>query len=269
MAMTPTVPLAPQTPPVRQTYGCFSVRVVGIRQLSPTLRRITLGGEALTTYRRFGLDEYFGLLIPPAGQGVQLIADDSEDPRAAVAALPRRTRPHLRWYTVRGHRPELGELDVDMVTHGDNGRASQWAEGVRVGDEAGFIECGYLYAPPLDAGTQLFTADETALPALGAILESGTITARTRAFIEVPDADDIQDLDTTATLTWVVRQGAAPGHELRASLRAAAPERPDYAWVCGEATSVARIRSHLMREVGVSRNRITYSGYWNCDRPRP
>src|SRR3989337_1459931 len=98
MAMTQTVPLVQQTPPVRAQSGCFSVRVAGVRQLSPTLRRITLAAKALATYRRFGLDEYFGLLIPPAGQGVQLIADDAPDPRAAVAALPGLSRPHLRWY---------------------------------------------------------------------------------------------------------------------------------------------------------------------------
>lgn len=267
MLMTQAVPLGKQTPPVRPRSACFSVRVAAVHQLSPTLRRLTLTGEPLGTYTRFGLDEFFGLLIPPAGQRVRLIPDDATDPRAAVAALSAPTRPHLRWYTVRAHRPQLGEIDVDMVTHGDNGRASQWAENARVGDEVGFVESGYVYLPRPAAANQLFTADETALPALGAILESGAGTPQTHAFIEVPHADDIQDLDTRATLTWVVRQGS-PGHELLAALRSAAPA-PDYAWVCGEATEVARIRSHLMREVGVPRDRITYSGYWNLGRARP
>jgi NADPH-dependent ferric siderophore reductase len=186
------------------------VRVSGVHQLSPTLRRLTLTGEALTTYSRFGPDEYFGLLIPPAGEAVRLITSDAADPRAAVAELPAAARPHLRWYSVRDHRPQVGELDVDMVTHGDNGRASHWAENVRVGDEAGFVESGYLYAPPVEVTTQLFVADETALPALGALLESGKVGTAAHAFVEVPHADDIQDLDTAATLTWVVRQGSPP-----------------------------------------------------------
>ena len=254
------------TPDARPRW--LRARVAGARQLGPTLRRVTLAGEDLMTYARLGPDEYFGLLIPAPGHGVPPLTGLT-DPRAAVAAVPPARRPHLRWYTVRHHRPEFGEVDVDMVTHGDNGRASAWAASARPGDPVGFFEGAALYAPPAAAATQLLVGDETALPAIGAILESAPTAKDVRAFIEVPTPDDVQELATSATVTFVARFDAPPGRALLNAVRSAGGDgTPDYAWVCAEAGTVARTRSYLLRR-GVARDRITYSGYWNRDRPRP
>lgn len=256
----PAAPCAPR---------CLQVHVAATRQLSPTLRRVTLAGQELQTLAPGGPDEYFALLIPPPGHEAPNLAP-GVDPRAAVAAIPEASRPHLRWYTVRHHRPARGEVDVDMVTHGDDGRASHWAAHARVGDPVGFREGASLYAPPAVADALLFAADESALPALGAILEAHpTGGPDLRAFVEVPHAEDIQDLDTTAAITWVVRRTAPPGQELLATIRLADVTPPDYAWVCGEAGTVARVRTHLLRGLGVPRARITHSGYWCLGRPRP
>ena len=34
----------------------------------------------------------------------------------------------MRNYTVRNHRPESGEMDIDFVAHGDEGAAGAWAQ---------------------------------------------------------------------------------------------------------------------------------------------
>ncbi|MEI4908182.1 siderophore-interacting protein, partial [Klebsiella pneumoniae] len=53
---------------------------------------------------------------------------------AARALLPT-AQPRLRRYTIREHRPELAEVDMDFVLHGPDQLASGWAERVRPGDE--------------------------------------------------------------------------------------------------------------------------------------
>lgn len=253
--------------PARSTSQCYVARVVATRQLGPTLRRITVAGPDLAAYAPLGPDEYVGLLIPPPGQEVRLVPAGG-DPRAAVAAMSGDVRPHLRWYTVRQHRPQRVEVDIDMVTHGDNGRASAWAEQAQVGDPVGSYEGAPLYAPPPDAREVLLVADETALPALGAIVAS-QVDRAVRAFVEVPHAADAQDLGAEATVSWVVRGGAAPGRSVLAAVRAAELAPPAYAWVCGEARMVAAVRRHLLHDLGVHRTRITYSGYWRLGRARP
>lgn len=255
--------LTTSAPPAGTEPRCLPVRLLRARQLGPTLRRLTLAGEGLTTFAPRGPDEYFGLVLPPPGQDVPRLG--GPDPRGAVAAIPAARRPHLRWYTVRRHRPDLGEVDVDMVTHGDDGRASHWAGTARPGDRVGFHEAGAVYTPPSGAGAELLVGDETALPAIGAILEQTPAHPDRRVVVEVPHPDDVQDLGD-ARVTWVVRATAGPGAVLAAALRSA--EGVEHAWVCGEAGTVTAVRSRLLR-AGLARERITHSGYWCRGRARP
>ena len=54
-------------------------------------------------------------------------ADDRINVRSSLRAMPEDTRPDLRWYTVRAHRPEVAEIDVDFVVHGDAGPGTRCA----------------------------------------------------------------------------------------------------------------------------------------------
>lgn len=48
---------------------------------------------------------------------------------------------------------------------------------------------------------------------------------------------------------------------------ASLPEDPVYAWVAGESTAVQAIRRHLVRDRGIPRESITFTGYWRIDGP--
>jgi NADPH-dependent ferric siderophore reductase len=43
-----------------------------------------------------------------------------------------------RNYTVRRHRPEAGEIDVDVVLHDQPGPASRWAAEAPLGSDVGY-----------------------------------------------------------------------------------------------------------------------------------
>lgn len=244
----------------------FPATVTAVVDLTPHMRRLTLTAPEFADYAPNGPDEYLGLMMPrDDSRDLRLPADDADNIRAAVAGLPEEDRPDLRWYTLRAHRPEAREIDVDFVVHGDEGPGTRFARRAAVGSRLGVRECTALYAPEADARTRVIVGDETAIPAIARILEVGG-DAGARVFIEVGDNADRQPLGDA--VTWVSRGEDRPGSRLiDAVQRAELPTRIDYAWVCGERLAVQEIRRLLVQR-GVPKGRITFSGYWRLGEAR-
>lgn len=252
----------------RSAARTFAAEVVAVDELTPRMRRLTLAAHEFADVVPLGLDEYVGLLLPrdETTPLVMPVADAGENIRAAVAVLPDRVRPDLRWYTVRSVRPERGEIDIDMVVHGDDGPGTRFARRARPGVPVGVREGTALYNPPGGGGAQVLIGDETALPAIARILEGSGGRPHPRVFIETTDAT--ARLPLAAPVRWVDRAGT-PGAALEAAVRnATLPERIDYAWICAERTGVQHIRRHLVIDRAVPRSRITFSGYWRLGEPR-
>ncbi|MBG6237574.1 NADPH-dependent ferric siderophore reductase [Mycetocola sp. CAN_C7] len=139
----------------------------------------------------------------------------------------------MRTYTVRNPRPAVGEVDIDFVLHGDGGPASAWASTASPGDEIVIVgpdgrseQRGGIEWKPGEARVVLLAGDETALPAICAILESLPAGIRGQAFIEVPHSDDALPVQTASSvmLTWLPRDGAPLGERLSSAVRAWAAE---------------------------------------------
>lgn len=266
-------------PERRDRYRAFPATVVEVAQLTPGMRRITLGSAQFTDYRRLRPDDFFGLLLP--GTSRLHLAEDGllgETPRGTINLIPEGNRPATRWYTVRSHRPIDGEIDVDIVLHGNGpeaGPGSQFATAATPGDVVGFCEANGLYTPPSSTARQIFFADETSLPALASILESDEPTpgsARlTRqqavAHIEVANGREIQSINTDVPVHWYTRQGARPGSALMEALPRLSAGKMDYAWVCAEAGTVQQVRGHL-RAQGWSTKQIKTCAYWRLGKAR-
>ncbi len=245
------------------------------------MRRLTLEAQEFCDFQTLAADEYFGLMIPRSGT-LELPSEHPPQisPRALVALIPEELRPDVRWYTVRQHRPSVGQVDVDMVLHGEgevSGPAGRWASRAQRGDIVGFCECKGVYAPEDSVRTQLLIGDETSLPALAALLESDE-PAPTRGrldsqhvtvHIEVPSDDEIQQIHTDVPIQWHVRNEARPGSSLLRDLECAdLPNTIDYAWVCAEALTVKLVRRHLVNARGVDKSKILFSGYWRLGEAR-
>ncbi|WIB76126.1 siderophore-interacting protein [Curtobacterium sp. MCPF17_002] len=204
-------------------YRVFSVRVAAVTSLTPSFVRVTLTGDALAEFSSVGLDQRIKVVLPIPGHGFTDLPD-GEDWYGAWRALPDAVRNPLRTYTVRSFRPGARELDIDFVAHGDTGPASRWVSSCRVGEELRIVGPAVPSSPaelptgaaefdPGAANRILLAGDETAAPAICAILEALDVATVGHVFIEVPT--DADRLPVTAPagveVRWIARNGASHG----------------------------------------------------------
>jgi NADPH-dependent ferric siderophore reductase len=172
-----------------------------------------------------------------------------------------------RNYTVRRHRPEHGAIDVDVVLHEPRGPACRWAAQAPLGADVGYAGPRVDYAPRDDVDWLLLCGDETALPAIAAILEAAPAARRVLALVEVADAREelAIDLPPGSRLQWVHRHGApaATTSHLADAVRALAlPEGPGQAWGAAESRIARDLRSVLREDHGLPRTHAHAKGYW-------
>lgn len=262
-------------PRVRRPRGRRMIRleVRDAVRVSPSFRRITLGGPGLDGFRSDGRDHTVRLFFPRDGQdGLWLPSLQNDAWMAETLLQPPSRRPWVRSYTVREHRPGERELDIEFVLHGDHGPGSGWAARARPGDPAGVFEEGYGYLPPEGGGRQLLVGDESALPAVLAILSSAPDDLTGHAFLEVPETADVRDdveHPEGVEVTWLPRDGSGtvPGALALDAVRAAPDLGPlTYAWVAGEAKLATGVRRHLVGERGVGKKAVGFHGYWRHGR---
>ncbi|MGO1511385.1 MAG: siderophore-interacting protein [Actinomycetaceae bacterium] len=259
MSVAPTRDFAPE----------FPARVVGLRDLTPSFRRVRIAAPELADVQRLGPDEYVGIYMPPVGVPLRL-PEPALSPRGPLQKIPEQERPDLRWYTIRAQPPGADTIDVDVVATGHDGPGSRWIARVAVGDEVGIRVQTAPYGNAPAAGHHVLLADETGLPGMLAVLDAHRDDDRRRftAILEVPSHDLVTDEVDRAEVTVVLRGEEAPGSALRPALERADVGDADYAWICAEAATVAGARRHLVRECGLDRRAVMYSGFWKVGRAR-
>lgn len=248
----------------------YLATVVRRHHLTPRMIRIGLGGSDLAGFARGAADQCVKLFFPAAGHTVPAVPaldDDVESWYRRYLALPDAIRPLMRSYTIRRHRPEACEIDIDFFVHYDPGPAGRWAERAQLGDHVGILTSQGSYEPPDAADWQLIVGDEAALPAIGAIIESMPPCTRARVWVEVADRTEEQSLAVPplVTLRWLHRGRTPAGRStlLLDTVRATTfPPGEPYAWIAGEASMVRALRRHLVAERGIDRAAVAFTGYW-------
>jgi len=259
-----TTPARPRRGPV--PLKTYRTRVRRSERLTPRMHRVTIGGDDLDGFVSAAADQFITLILPRPGQERPAI-DPGTFTWEQFRAMPEDIRPIARNYTARRHRPEVAEIDVDFVIHGDGGPASNWALAAQPGDHLAIWGPRMAYDPPQGTAWQLLCADETGLPAVAAILEDLAPGERAIAFIEIVDAAEEQPLPSAGevTVTWLHRNGVAAGESdllIDAVRGATFPSGVAYAWGGGERRLMATVRKHLQEERGIPTGAISFINYW-------
>lgn len=247
--------------------------VVRATDVTPGMRRVTLSGDqmdAFTTAEGFprpafsspGFDDDIRLFFPYPGRTEPVLPI----PQEVGVVIPKDPRPLSRVYSVRHWDPETRELDIDFVKHGV-GVATTWAYRAMPGDRIHFTGPNTSRAFPDSAEWFLVAGDDTALPAIGRMLEELPEDARAQVFIEIAEDAHRQELRELpgVSVTWLVRNGAAAGTttSLLDTVRAADWwEGSAFAWVAGEQAVVRDIRRHLVEDRGMPKENVEFTGYW-------
>ncbi|MFF2190340.1 siderophore-interacting protein [Streptomyces sp. NPDC058155] len=297
------------TPAGRPAAPALPVRTVevsAVRRISPRMVRVTLGGPELADFSYEAPDQQVKLYFPKPGQIAPRLPETGADGDVmrwygAFQAIPEDERPWTRSYTIRAHDPERGTVDIDFVLHdgagvadsggGDavEGPATRWARSAGPGDVLGMFGPSAYFAEPVPLGTtdwMLLAGDESALPAIGTIIEALPAGARAVAYVEVWDAAEEQRFESAGDVTvhWLHRAASAGGTSagggvagggavgdgvsvdglaLVAAVRAAVfPAGSVYAWLGGEANAVRALRRHLLGERGLDKRSVHFTGYW-------
>jgi NADPH-dependent ferric siderophore reductase len=185
-----------------------------------------------------------------------------------VLEIPAASGVARRHYTIRNFDPVARTLDIDFVLHGASttadwlSRTDAGAELIAVGPR------GHTYIREGD--WHLFVGDETAIPAIFAMLEGLPHGARAHAVLEIGSDEDKIPFQAQAhvLIDWVSRNGAPPGPGRLLYDRVERfrfPPGEGHAYVIGETANVRAIR-HRLIERGLAKNRIAAEGYWRPGR---
>ena len=219
------------------------------------MRRLTLSSPTFVT------------VAPRPAQDAELILPDER----GIKVKRRYTIRQVRTTAASAGDGTSSDLvwDLDFVLHGQ-GIGARWGADADVGDE---VE---LYGPRgrlqlREATWHLFVGDESAAPAIAALLE--TLGPAQPAIVLLEVADESEQLPITRAagqmqLRWIHRNGQPPGQpsSLASALAELAPRSGvGSAYVLGESRAIVALRPQLAR-LGLTPDRTYLKGYWNVGR---
>jgi NADPH-dependent ferric siderophore reductase len=214
----------------------LDLEVVTITDLTPSMRRLTLHGDALA-----------GFSYEP-GQDLMF-------------AMPAGDRTVRRRYTIRRLDVDTLTVEVDFLLHG-HGPGARWASNVGLRDTIRAVgPRGRVNLGPI-ADWHLFVGDDSAIPATLAMLEAASAQTPTIAVLEVEDATHEQP--SALPVTWLHRLGVQPGAttQLVAHLSSfRLPAGTGAVYLNGERQWIRAARDVLVHR-GVDPDVIRLKAYW-------
>jgi NADPH-dependent ferric siderophore reductase len=226
----------------RRGRPSWSLTVGSKQQVTPRVMRVVFGLESHETF---------------AWKHGQDLVLELPQPDGSIAR---------RHYTIRAGEPKEGALAIDFVLHGDS-PAGRWLAQAKRGDRiVGVGPRGHTYLR--EADWHLFVGDETGIPGIAAMIEGLPRGAKAFAFLEIADDAECQQIGGEASVSWLARNGAAPGPSrilYDAVESFSLPAGTGQAYVIGETSNIRAIRQRLIAR-GLGKDRICAEGYWRPGR---
>ena len=237
---------------------------MSVDYVSPRMVSVLVTGDNLDAYGEAAPTSHLKVFLPAEGQTEPLLPQQTPDGPVYPDGPP----PVVRTYTPRRYDPETRILEIQFLLHG-TGPASEWAQRAKPGDKLAVGGPGGRFALEPVADHWWLAADESAIPAVGTLLDVLPETATVEVHIEVEGPDDEIGFESQAktSITWHHRSASAASSEaFGAELARAAREAsiPDGArvWVACEAAAMRDIRRYFLVDRKVPRDALVTRGYW-------
>jgi NADPH-dependent ferric siderophore reductase len=234
---------------------------VSVSRITPRLVSVLLGGEALAGFRIEAPTSHIKVFLPAPGQVAPVLPEFTPD---GAGWPPDGERPSVRTYTPRRFDGGSGTLEVQFVVHGA-GPASEWAERAGLGDQLAIGGPGGRFSLDPSVERWWIAGDESAIPAVGTLLDALPASAIAEVHLEVAGPDFEIELPTAAkaTVSWHQRRAAdAWGEELYDAATGLGPADGAQVWVACEAAAMRRIRRYLTAERRMPAGSLVTRGYW-------
>ncbi|HEY0249517.1 MAG TPA: siderophore-interacting protein [Gryllotalpicola sp.] len=246
---------------VRHELAVRRASVAHVTDVTPRMRRVTLTGDELVGFASLGPADHVKLFFPDPVTG-ELVAP-VVDPEGRMTQ-PSTATPIARDFTPAGFRPDAAELDLDFFRHPDGGPAARWAEGAAAGARLAVAGPRGSLLPPEGIDRAVLVGDETALPAIRRWLRMLPEQVEVTALLTATDVSTRSyfegGLAARAELVWFAPSDTVG---LEQALRALGPlPGTAFAFLAGNAETVAPLRRYLRRELELPRAQVQASGYW-------
>ena len=246
-----------QSAPVRQPVNFSELILLRRSRPIPGLTRLTLEADDVGMLADGGL--HVKLMLP---------ADRTRAPvwpsvaANGVTKWPKGDdRLHVRYFTLRSVRPEMGEVDIDVVEH-PGGLISDWALEAAPGDRIGVMGPGGGQ-PPEQQEELLLAGDMTALPPIARILESLSLEASGHLVVAFPEgAEPASYLPPTTLELRTIAPGRFRQEVLPVIQKIGTGHRIQNAWFGGEHANAQALRQLFKRDFGLGQGAQLSVAYW-------
>ncbi|MBD0787355.1 siderophore-interacting protein [Vibrio sp. Y2-5] len=233
--------------------SAYPLTVIDAAQVSPSIQRITLQGDAIAHFGKQNEGDYIKLLFSP--QGSTQLSDLEED-----------ARPIMRTFTIREFGAQKNSIVVDFVRHmthdPSSGFAARWAMNAKAGDTISIAGPGQGQSTNPNADWVFLVADMTSLPALAVTLANLDKHTRGYAVIEVNEHEDVQTLEAPqgVKVMWAI---AEYGDKLVELVKTQTwLEGQCAVWCACEFDSMKTLRQYFRNDKEIDRDFIYISSYW-------
>lgn len=211
--------------------------VTQVESLSPSFIRILLEGDDLVGLPSMSFDDHIKVFVPD-GQGNEVNRD----------------------YTPRAFNPEAGILELEFVVHAD-GAASDWAQQVKIGDQAHLAGPRGSMIIPMDYDWYWLIGDPTALPAIHRRIEELPLDAHITVIAQVDHPEDQHQMMASTSsrqVHWVSSLEALLDQVQQLDL----PQGDGFVWGAGEGHTMKQLRQMVVTEKGHPSADTRISAYW-------
>ncbi|MEM1436333.1 MAG: SIP domain-containing protein [Pseudomonadota bacterium] len=239
------------------TLPTYPATVSAADWLYPGMRRILFSGD-FSSLIVPAPDAFMFVMVPEPGRGTLPPGFSMNQWRAWKGA----GRPSGAYYTIR--RSSAQTIEMWFVVHGDGPSVGWWARNAKPGDHVALWGPRSSFAPPPGTRRLLLIGDDTALPAIAAIMDQSALPKAVWLEVAGEQACQILPIDRTSDVNCVIREQPAGTDDTLLTLLSSEhlPSDNLYVFGAGEAGQFALLRRSMRERLQVSAGQLHLTGYW-------